>query len=59
MCPCHVYLVEISPDVILCGWLGFKHQLTNLVESKTVETILLKVDTAFGYPFELKRKKRN
>ena len=22
-------LNEISPDVILCGWLGLKHQLTN------------------------------
>ena len=23
--------VSLSPDVILCGWLGLKHQLTNLL----------------------------
>ena len=22
-------LFRLSPDVILCGWLGLKHQLTN------------------------------
>ena len=32
---CHLWvsslLLIISPDVILCGWLGSKHQLTNLL----------------------------
>ena len=29
----HVYDISmyfISPDLILCGWLGLKHQLTNI-----------------------------
>ena len=26
----HVFLCNPSPDVILCGWLGSKHRLTNL-----------------------------
>ena len=25
----HLLFFSISPDVILCGWLGLKHQLTN------------------------------
>ena len=25
----HIHSYTISPDVILCGWLGLKHQLTN------------------------------
>ena len=27
-----------SPDIILCGWLGLKHQLTNLCQNQSVQT---------------------
>ena len=33
----HLFMkVSLSPNVILCGWLGLKHQLTNLLSTKQI-----------------------
>ena len=36
-----------NPDVILCGWLGSKHQLTNLYESDDRKVALLTLHELF------------
>ena len=30
--------VSLSPDIILCGWLGLKHQLTNITKVKVYQS---------------------
>ena len=34
--PLYESLLQPSPDVILCGWLGWKHQLTNSFSSDVI-----------------------
>ena len=43
---CHIY----SPDVILCGWLGLKHQLTNSHIEAVLSVLDISTTREVGYP---------
>ena len=39
--------VSFSPDIVLCGWLGLRHQLANLLLLLLLSTIIAAVADTF------------